>query len=208
MNLMQMEKELKILTTLSGYRTFLRFQDSQLGLLKQENFYFDTEKLSLYHNRSTLRIRCENSLHKVCLKVRQVNKRESKYVSSSEYEKAICEAEFRKCLIEPRSILNVIPEEASQYLGETLILNNLQCLGSIQNERRILEILGRRAELDYSVFPSGTVSYEIEFEGIETESQVTSILEYLASIDVEFEINTVGKYQRFIADVVDRKRGG
>lgn len=199
------EIELKLLTDEASFEKIEQYFTATYEPKNQTNYYFDSSKYLLAGNNITLRIRRENNLFIICMKVRIKDKGVA--IHSLEYNVEIGYEDFIKISLSPNSIINYLPQEAQKKL---FTVNSQRCVlnlqGSIQNERKYYNfILGYQLELDKTTFPDGNLIYEIEIENIKAEDQ-EQVFSAFNEYGINYTINIDSKYNRFLQSIKKNSR--
>lgn len=193
------ERELKLLLEEDSYSKFLDFYQDTTYPVHQINYYFDTVNFELNNMGVTFRVREEDNKRWIlCLKMKLNNLTES-YVSSQEFEKVITKKDFMVFQNEPDRLLNLFESELPSVVTSKLNSYQLRCLGAIENQRRKLHFSDTyTCELDKTLYPGGHEYYEMEFEGINDDSDCENILYKMNQLGLDFKINKKSKYKRFV----------
>lgn len=193
------EQELKLLINNKGFQKLLNIAECNSIPLRQTNYYFDTPELDLEKNGITLRIRQQNTDWYICLKAKKGKNRHYSFVTSLELENKVTDKALEECRSNPNVIVNYLQKEARLLLQNIININKLNLLGFINNERYCMKLFKNFIfELDYSTFPNGIESYELEIEGIKNEAECEDIMNFINSLSINFQINQKSKYKRFI----------
>lgn len=148
----------------------------------QTNYYYDTEKLSLYHRHETLRIRKKDESLQL------------EYKFNKEFVKhaRICE--------EKSYPMNIIPQKLSKDDIRRCGLPdcNYFLLGSLVTNRSDFVLSEGVLSLDKNEY-LGYVDYEVEFEFTSLSLQMEN--QFLELINFNEKTLTPGKYSRFINEI-------
>lgn len=194
------EFELKLLLDKDSYEKIL-INYQLIKTIKQINYYFDDNLQTLAKNNITLRIRNQNNINVLCIKVKKI----SDLINvSNEYETCLNEKEFLNILNIPDSLLNFLNAEALKILTNFINSDNhLTYLGFICNTRSVLNFHGKVIELDATEFHKNSITYELEIEQVSQEEAKKLIFE-LENSGIKTRINNVSKYKRFLD--IDKQR--
>lgn len=198
------EKEIKILLDVNNYNNVIKKFPEIIKVVVQENHYFDTKLFTLKNHSMTLRIREENNIHHLTLKVKKSF--ENQAVNSLEFNKIIDKDLAVFLICNPQEITPFLEDEAQQELLQVVHNNDLELtyLGSIHNERKYIQ--GPKDicfELDYTIFPKHNIEYELEIENVSNPLEIINILKTKGIVG---EIGGKGKYKRFIKYLTNDKK--
>lgn len=188
------EQELKLLLNSEDFNRILTRPPSKV--VKQVNYYFDTETFILKNLGITLRIRVENKDVILCMKTKIGG---SFFITSNEVEQTISQEDLKKSINEPDILHNYFSENVKNSLMSNLHKEHLAFLGTITNERHYINFNEKFSfELDHSVFPDGSESFELEVEGITHQKECEDIMRALKAQNISFVLNNQSKYERFL----------
>jgi uncharacterized protein YjbK len=164
----------------------------------QENYFFDTNMLSLKRNGISLRLRKERQQYFICAK-QSLKKKKKKdnlsvrleYESSIDDRIALLLKENLASAIDAFSVLSAKNNE--EKITKKTLLKNMQSfaesgvgiVGSFRNERTLLPIVIDRSRLiiecDHSYYPKGIEVFEVEveFPSLEDAQKKRPLLEML-----------------------------
>ena len=195
---MILEKELKLLLDENDYYEILNSFGEVSEPLKQVNYYFDTKDFYLNEYGITLRIRKEEGRNLLCLK-KKIKGYFSEVTTSEEFERGISNNEFLEYQKSPECIIENFVDNLPGNIKQKLMGNKLTLLGSIKNERRKIRFNNYYlCDLDYTEYPNGKTYYEMEFEDMNSESDINAIINYLNKKNIKYNINSKSKYKRFV----------
>lgn len=187
-----MKKEIELKYLLSSKEDLVRLQGALLpymkdkpSLLVQENYYFDTSKLTLKKDGISLRLRKENNDFLLCAKQSLRKKRQKSHLSVRLEFEGLVSKEAGELMIEqylsPLEAYKLLPAVGEALDTRKLLYGHMkkaldlgvQLLGSFINHRTAvpIEILGHKItlELDHSFYPKGIEIFEVEVEFISAE---------------------------------------
>lgn len=191
-----LEKELKILIEEDAY-VKLKNYFSPTNSVDQINYYFDTDRWELSKNNITLRIREVDESYRLCLKCKKSKSNNLNF--SLEYERQINLEQLNEVINNKSSILKLLEEDANKHLKTlNILVEDIKYVGNILNNRLKFSYNQNTIELDRSLFPNQNVSYEIEVEDISSKEESKTILTFLKHLGINYIINDISKYQRFI----------
>jgi uncharacterized protein YjbK len=199
-----MEIELKLLLDAQGHARIRDLLPVCLRTLRQRNRYFDDDRRSLARAGWGLRLREETGPTgmRIRLTLKHSSESRAEFSHREEYERDVAAAEFTRFLTAPREIL-----EAARALLPTpstmpsVLVREIGCTDNRRDVHALPGATGLLVELDHTIWPDQTESFELELEldAVEQEAVARRHLKaLLARAEVEWRVGHESKLARLM----------
>lgn len=162
--------------------------------VRQVNYYFDTEDLSLGSQRMMLRVRDAGR----CILTLKCGREASPgNFDSAEFEVEIPRQRLEAALERPDSLLDPELSPVAELLARVGRLD-LRLAGRLVNERVCREVDGWKLEVDRLTFPDGSESYELELETEDVDRARAWLEEELDARGIAHRPQRFTKFERLL----------
>ncbi len=188
----KLEVETKLELDAKGFKKILS-SGSLKACIEQENHYFDDHWILADH-ASTLRVRLTSSKKpQVTLKI-PIETSEGMR-TSKEIEFDLDKELFQLILSGERSFFDVLPSSIHENLA-ALGIQQLQYIGSVKNQRYVIQTKHGVIEADHLKLPGGSDYYEAEIESDEV-SKHKSLVSFVVKLVPSAHPSHISKFERF-----------
>jgi inorganic triphosphatase YgiF len=199
-----MEIELKLLLDASGHARIRDALSACLRTLRQRNHYFDDAKRSLARAGWGLRLREETGPAGTSTQLTLKHSGDStgEFAHRAEYEREVTAAEFARFLASPSELLlaarALLPEPD---LVPTVGVHEIGCTDNRRDVYGLPGAPGLWIELDHTIWPDRTESFELELELEAVEQEVAArqrLKDLLLRAGVEWRVGQESKLARLM----------
>jgi len=199
-----MEIEIKLLLDAQGHARIRDALSDCLRTLQQRNHYFDDSRRSLARAGWGLRLREETGPAGTSTQLTLKHSGDSVggFTHRAEYEREVSAEEFARFLASPSEIL--VAARALLSAPDAVPTFGIQEIGSTDNRRDVYAlpgVPGLLIELDHTIWPDRTESFELELELEAAEQEVVArqqLKELLLRADVDWRVGHESKLARLM----------